>query len=91
MRKGEIVFYKQFLVFSQCFPHLLSLVHQNAALCDNGIMFDRSLAHHNQREHNKLITEWICPNLTHYRKMPHFDTLQIYCCGKQCEKRRNCL
>ena len=23
--------------------------------------------------------------------MPYFDALKIYSCGKQCEKRRNCL
>ena len=23
--------------------------------------------------------------------MPHFDALKIYCCGKHCEKRSNCL
>ena len=29
--------------------------------------------------------------LTHYLTMPHFDTLRIYSCGKNYEKRRNCL
>ena len=29
--------------------------------------------------------------LTHYHTMTHFDTLEIYSCGKHCEKRRNCL
>ena len=29
--------------------------------------------------------------LTHYQKMPHFDTLKIYSCRKHCEKRGNCL
>ena len=29
--------------------------------------------------------------LTHYHTIPHFDALQIYSCGKHCEKRRNCL
>ena len=33
MRKGEIACYKQFLLFSQCFPQLyISLLHQNVAL-----------------------------------------------------------
>ena len=44
MRKGEIAFNKQFLLFSQCFPQLcifsafhsyVSLVRQNAVLCGN--------------------------------------------------------
>ena len=26
-------------------------------------------------------------NLTHYHTMPHFDTLNIYSCGKHCEKK----
>ena len=26
-----------------------------------------------------------------YHTMPHFDALEIYSCGKHCEKRRNCL
>ena len=30
-------------------------------------------------------------NLTHYHTIPHSDTLKIYSCGKDCEKRRNCL
>ena len=29
--------------------------------------------------------------LTHYHKIPQFDALKIYTCGKHCEKRRNCL
>ena len=29
--------------------------------------------------------------LTHYHTIPHFDALKIYSCGKQCEKRKNCL
>ena len=29
--------------------------------------------------------------LTHNYKVPHFDALKIYSCGKHCEKRRNCL
>ena len=37
VRKGEIACYKQFLLFSQCFPQpYISLVCQNAALCGNG-------------------------------------------------------
>ena len=36
MRKGEIAFYKQFLLFSQYFFHsYISLVRQNAVLCGN--------------------------------------------------------
>ena len=38
VRKGEIACYKQFLLFSQCFLQVyISLVRQNAALCDNGL------------------------------------------------------
>ena len=41
VRKGEIACYKQYLLFSQCFPQLyISLVHRNAALCGNGLKFD---------------------------------------------------
>ena len=29
--------------------------------------------------------------LTHYHTILHFDALKIYSCGKDCEKRRNCL
>ena len=29
--------------------------------------------------------------LTHYHTMPHFGVLNIYSCGKHCEKRRTCL
>ena len=39
VRTGEFACYKQFLLFSQCFPQLISLVRQNAALCGNGLMF----------------------------------------------------
>ena len=40
MRNGEIACYKQFLLFSQCFPQLytVSFVHQNAVLCKNGLL-----------------------------------------------------
>ena len=38
VRKGEIVCYNQFLLFSQCFfTAMLSLAHQNQALCGNGL------------------------------------------------------
>ena len=39
VRKGEIACPKQFLLFSQCFPHLYSksVVCQNAALCGHGL------------------------------------------------------
>ena len=36
VRKEEIACYKQFLLFSYCFQQL-SLVHQNAGLCGNGL------------------------------------------------------
>ena len=36
VRKGEIACYKQFLLFSQCFPQLY-ILHQNAAVCPNGL------------------------------------------------------
>ena len=38
VRKGEIACYKQFLLFSQCFPQLytVSLVRQKGTLCGNG-------------------------------------------------------
>ena len=40
VRKGEIACYKQFLLFSQCFPPLyISLVCQNVALCGNWLMY----------------------------------------------------
>ena len=36
VRTGEIACYKQFLLFSQCFPQLcIILVLQNAVLCGN--------------------------------------------------------
>ena len=50
MRKGEIACYKQFLLFSQCFPRLMSLVLQNAALWGNGLIHPRDafyLSRHN--------------------------------------------
>ena len=38
VRKGEIACYKQFLLFSQCFPQLyISLVRENVALCGNNL------------------------------------------------------
>ena len=38
VRTGEIACYKQFLLFSQCFPQLyIILVLQNAVLCGNGL------------------------------------------------------
>ena len=37
VRKGEIACYKQFLLFSQCFPQLYILVCQNVLLCGNGL------------------------------------------------------
>ena len=37
MRKGEIACYKQFLLFSQCFPQLYILMRQNVALCGNDL------------------------------------------------------
>ena len=38
MGKGEIACYMQFLLFSQCFPQLISLVCQNMVLCGNGLL-----------------------------------------------------
>ena len=29
--------------------------------------------------------------INHYHAVPHFVALRIYSCGKNCEKRRNCL
>ena len=37
VRKGEIACYKQFLLFSQCFPQLCILTVSNAALCGDGL------------------------------------------------------
>ena len=37
VRKEEIARYKQFLLFSQCFPQLYTLVRQNVTLCGNGL------------------------------------------------------
>ena len=38
MRKGEIACYKQFLLFSRCFPQLYIVkMRQNAALFGNGL------------------------------------------------------
>ena len=37
MRKGEIACYKQFLLFSQCFPKLYIFRVSNAAWCGNGL------------------------------------------------------
>ena len=43
VRKGEIACFKQFLLFSQCFPQLyISLEHQNAALCGNELTHTKS-------------------------------------------------
>ena len=33
----------------------------------------------------------LCNVLTHYHKIPQFDTLKIYSCRKHCEKRTTCL
>ena len=42
MRKGEIANYKQFLLFSQCFLQIyIFQVHQNAALCGNGLTTEK--------------------------------------------------
>ena len=38
MRKGEIACYKQFLLFSPCFPQLYIFRASNAALCSNGLI-----------------------------------------------------
>ena len=39
-----------------------------------------------------LLNEERVPSyLTHYHTIPHFDALEIYSCGKHCEKMRNCL
>ena len=38
VRKGEIACYKQFLVFSPCFPQ--PLVRQNVAFCSDGLNDD---------------------------------------------------
>ena len=38
MREGEIACYKQFLLFSQCFPRLYTLVRIYSALCGNGLI-----------------------------------------------------
>ena len=38
VRKGESACYKQFFLFSHCFPIYTSLVCQNAALCGNGLI-----------------------------------------------------
>ena len=53
VRKGEIACYKQFLLFSPCFPQLytaVSLVRQNAVLCGNGL---RTLSLHRKMKYGK--------------------------------------
>ena len=43
VRKGEIACYKQFLLFSQCFLQLISLVRQNVTLSGNGLTFHSTI------------------------------------------------
>ena len=42
VRKGEIACYKQFLLFSQCFPQQYIFNVSNVVLCDNGFNNDCS-------------------------------------------------
>ena len=37
VRKGEMACFKQFLLFSQCFPQLYIFSASNASLCSNGL------------------------------------------------------
>ena len=42
VRKGGIACYKQFLLFSYVFHCYISLVHQNVALCSNGLTLSQT-------------------------------------------------
>ena len=42
VRKGEIAYYNQFLLFSQCFPELYIFSASNAASCGNGLTPSRT-------------------------------------------------
>ena len=58
VKKGEIACYKQFLLFSHCFPQLYMqhcVVMQNAALCGNGLIALRK-KHHERRRKKMLVT-----------------------------------
>ena len=55
VRKEEIACYKQFLLFSQCFPQLYNAVlRQNAVLCGNG------LTHYQTTTFRLFQTEKVC-------------------------------
>ena len=41
-------------------------------------------------QHFLLFPQYFQKSLS-YHTMTHFDTLKIHCCGKHCEKRKNCL
>ena len=59
VRKGEIAYYKQFLLFSHyVFQSYISLVHQNAALCGNGLSTKQQ---QNQSKNAKRTTKFFNP------------------------------
>ena len=54
VRKGEIACYKQFHLFSQCFPQqYIYLVDQNAALCGNWL---KAFSHFTTRFRKPLLS-----------------------------------
>ena len=63
MRKAEIACYKQFLIFSQCFPQLY-ILSQNAALSGNGLTV---FPHETKFGHVQI--ECICRQQINFTKM----------------------
>ena len=49
--------------------------------------FLKSLLPQNHQNIEQIGKELHPTYFTHYHTMPHFDALQIYSCGKHCEKR----
>ena len=55
VRKGEIACYKQFLLFSQCFPQVSkSLARQNASLCGTSLTNVKDLSRFKEFAEDRL-------------------------------------
>ena len=96
--KGEIARNEQFLLFPQCFlPVWRTFFHNhqiwNCRLLTLTIWKSLKFVVWERLKHlyiMYIVVQHVFTALTHYHKMPHFDALKIYSCGKHCEKRRNC-
>ena len=72
---------------SELVVHLLTLLTNQDV--DEAIQTFSSEHAESKRIH--FMMKLLQQRLKHYHKIPHFDAVMRYSCGKHCEKRRNCL